>query len=280
MTMSDNGQRKKADDFRALHLGEAPLVLPNIWDPGSAVIAADAGFPALATTSAGVAWALGHADGEHMSRDKMLRAVADIAARVSLPVTADMEAGYGGTAEEVAETVRLTIGAGAIGINLEDGVDHAAGTLLAQTAAVERIAAARAAAEDTGVPLVINARTDVYFSQQASEIEKIDEAAGRANAYLNAGADCAFVIAVDTAQAIGDLVREIDGPLNVIAGAGGLDINALVSLGVKRISLAGGLSRSVLGLLRDALAEIRDHGTLGFLEGGLSHPELNRLYGK
>jgi 2-methylisocitrate lyase-like PEP mutase family enzyme len=143
--MSDHGQHRKADDFRALHLAEAPLVLPNVWDPGSAVIAAEAGFPALATTSAAVAWALGHPDGEQISRDKMLGAVGDIATRVSLPVTADMEAGYGRTPEEVAETVRLTIGAGAIGINLEDGLDHAAGTLLARPAAVERIAAARAA---------------------------------------------------------------------------------------------------------------------------------------
>ncbi len=278
--MSDHGQRKKADDFRALHLGEAPLVLPNVWDPGSAVIAAESGFPALATTSAAVAWALGHPDGEQISRDKMLGAVGDIATRVSLPVTADMEAGYGNTAEQVAETVRLTIAAGAIGINLEDGVDHAAGTLLAQPAAVERIAAARAVAEEAGVPLVINARTDVYFDQGASENKKLDEAAARANAYLNAGADCAFVIAVDAAAAIGDLVREIDGPLNVIAGAGGLDVNALASLGVKRISLAGGLARSVLGHFRDALAEIRDHGTLGFLDGAIPHGDLNRLYGK
>jgi 2-methylisocitrate lyase-like PEP mutase family enzyme len=120
----------------------------------------------------------------------------------------------------------------------------------------------------------------VYFNQQASDNAKIEEAAGRANAYLNAGADCAFVIAVDAAQAIGDLVREIDGPLNVIAGAGGLDINALASLGVKRISLAGGLARSVLSHFRDALVEIRDHGTLGFLDSAIPHGDLNRLYGE
>ena len=278
--MSENEQRRKADDFRALHLGQAPLVLPNVWDSGSAVIAAEAGFPALATTSAGVAWALGQADGEQISRDEMLAAVAGIATRVSLPVTADMEAGYGITPDEVAETVRLTIAAGAIGINLEDGVDHAAGTLLERSAAVERIVAARAVAEETGVPLVINARTDVYFDSAASENERLDEAAGRANAYLDAGADCAFVIAVDTAEEIGNLVREIDGPLNVIAGAGGLDINGLASLGVKRISLAGGLARSVLGHLRIALAEIRDSGTLGFLDCNIPHGEVNRLYEK
>ena len=101
----------------------------------------------------------------------------------------------------------------------------------------------------------------------------------RANAYLEAGADCAFIIAVDSAEAIAELVREIDGPVNAIAGTAGLDINALASLGVRRISLAGGLARWVLGALRGALAEIRDHGTLGFLEGDIPHAELNRLYG-
>ncbi len=277
--MSDSIQRRKAEEFLALHRAEAPLVLPNVWDPGSAVIAAEVGFPALATTSAGVAWALGRSDGEQLSRNEMLGAVAGIAARVAIPVTADMEAGYGNTAQEVAETVRSTIAAGAIGINLEDGLDHAAGTLLERSAAVERIAAARAVAVESGIPLVINARTDVYFNQEASEHEKLREAAERANAYLEVGADCAFVIGVGTAEEIGILVREIDGPLNVIAGAGGLDINDLASLGVKRISLAGGLARSVLGHFKGALAELKDHGTLGFLDCNIPHAELNRLYG-
>ncbi len=276
--MSGNGQRKKADDFRALHHGDAPLVLANIWDAGSAVLAASLSFPALATTSAGVAWALGYPDGERMERREMLDAVERIAARVALPVSADMEGGYGETPDEVAETMRRTLAAGAVGVNLEDGLDHAAGILRDLDLATECIAAARGAGEAAGVPLVINARTDVYFDRGATADEKFKEAVRRANAYLEAGADCAFVIAVAEAAAIDELAREIDGPVNIIAGSGGLDINGLAALGVKRISLAGGMTRTVFGTLRDALVEIRDAGTLGFLEGGMAHPELNKLF--
>ena len=208
----------------------------------------------------------------------MLAAVERIAARVALPLSADMEGGYGATPGEVAETMRATISAGAIGVNLEDGLDHAAGTLRGLNLAVECIAAARAAGEAAGVPLVINARTDVYFDRDATADEKFKEAVARANAYLEAGADCAFVIAVSEAAAIGELAREIDGPVNIIAGAGGLDINGLAELGVKRISLAGGMTRAVFGTLKGAFEEIRDAGSIGFLEGGMAHPELNKLF--
>ena len=277
--MDQQIQTKKAEIFRALHHGEAPLVLPNIWDAGSAVMAADAGFPAMATTSAGVAWALGYADGEQMAREEMLKAVARITARVPLPLTADMEAGYGAAPSDVAETIRLTLEAGAVGINLEDGIDHAAGTVYKLPAALERIAAARAAADEVGVPLVINARTDVYFGGQRTDVEKFSEAVERTNAYLEAGADCVFVIAVADNAVIGDLVREIDGPLNIIARSPALDINTLARLGVKRISLAGGMARTVFGSFKAALEELKDNGTTGFLRGGIAHPELNRLYG-
>ena len=140
-------------------------------------------------------------------------------------------------------------------------------------------AAARAAAKAAGIHLVINARTDVYFGEQRSITEKFEEAVARANAYLSAGADCAFVIAVRDTDAIADLVREIHGPVNIIAGSPALDINTLARLGVKRISLAGGLARNVLGGFKAALEEIRDNGTTEFLGEGMAHSELNRLYG-
>ena len=218
---------KKAELLRALHHAEAPLVLPNIWDAGSAVLAADAGFPAMATASAGVAWAHGRPDGEKIDRGEMLEAVARIATRVRLPLTADMEAGYGTTPADVAETVAKTVEAGAVGINLEDGISYATGTVFEMSAAIERIAAARAAAKAAGIHLVINARTDVYFGQQRSITEKFEEAVARANAYLSAGADCAFVIAVSDTAAIAELVREIHGPVNIIAGSPALDISSL-----------------------------------------------------
>lgn len=261
-----------------MHHGDAPLVLPNVWDPGTAVMAVAAGFDAVATTSGGVAWALGRPDGEAITRDDMLRAVAAVAERVAVPVSADMETGYGQAPEIVAETVRLTIGAGAVGINLEDGIDHAAGTVMDLGLATERIAAAREAADAAGVSLVVNARTDVYFNRAAAPEEKFDAAVERANAYLGAGADSAFVIAVMDADAISKLAAAIDGPLNVVAGAAGLDIGGLGALGVRRISLATGLARAAFGGFGKALAELREHGTLGFLEGSPTHPEFNKLF--
>jgi 2-methylisocitrate lyase-like PEP mutase family enzyme len=276
--MNETNQTAKAESFRAMHHGAAPLVLPNAWDPGAAVMAVAAGFEAVATTSGGVAWALGRPDGEAITRDDMLRAVAAVAARVAVPVSADMETGYGQAPETVAETVRLTIGAGAVGINLEDGIDHAAGTVMDLGLATDRIAAARAAADATDVPLVINARTDVYFNRNAQPEEKFEAAVTRANAYLRAGADSAFVIAVMDADAIKRLAAAIDGPLNIVAGSAGLDIAGLGALGVRRISLATGLARAAFGGYAKALAELRERGTFGFLEGTPTHPEFNRMF--
>jgi 2-methylisocitrate lyase-like PEP mutase family enzyme len=276
--MTQSTQMAKADTFRALHHADTPLVLPNAWDPGTAVMAVAAGFEAVATTSGGVAWAQGRPDGEVITRDDMLRAVAAVAARVDVPVSADMETGYGQAPETVAETVRLTIDAGAVGINLEDGIDHAAGTVMDLALAADRIAAARAAADATAVPLVINARTDVYFNRGAAPEENLAAAVERANAYLRAGADSAFVIAVMDADAIAKLAAAIDGPLNIIAGSAGLDIAGLGALGVRRISLATGLARAAFGGYAKALAELREHGTLGFLDGTPTHPELNKQF--
>jgi 2-methylisocitrate lyase-like PEP mutase family enzyme len=146
--------------------------------------------------------------------------------------------------------------------------------------AVARIAAARAAAETAGVPLVINARTDVYFDRAAEAQQNFDAAVARANAYLSAGADCAFVIAVMEADAIARLVAALDGPLNIIAGSAGLDIGALSAMGVRRISLASGLSRVAFGAFAAALAEVREAGTLSFLEGTPTHMDLNALFSK
>lgn len=276
--MSDPIQRDKAESLRALHYGDQPLILPNAWDAGTAVMVAAAGFHAVATTSAGVAFSMGQPDGQHISREDMLGAVAAIAQRVSLPVTADMEAGYGDTPEEVAETVRRTIATGAVGLNLEDGIDHPAGTMYELPLAVDRIAAARAAADETGVAAVINGRTDVYFSPDMEDSKKFDEAVLRANAYLKAGADSAFVIAVRDPETVKRLVLAIDGPLNVIAGWAGLDINELTAIGIRRISLAGNLTGAAFGAVERALQELKEHGTLGFSEHAMSHPALNELF--
>ena len=251
--------REKADAFRRLHAGPGIFVLPNVWDVVTARVVEAAGFPALATTSAGVAWALGYPDGERISRDEMLAAVGRIARSVRVPVTADMEAGYGAASEAAAETARGTIAAGAVGLNLEDGTDD--GSLLDVTLHVERIRAAREAGGAAGVPIVVNARTDAFEIKEWTPAQRLAEAVRRANAYHAAGADCLFVPHVSDAETIARLAREIEGPLNVIAGPPAPPIPELARLGVRRASLGPRLIQATLGLLRRVVLELRAHGT-------------------
>lgn len=267
----------KAAILRALHARSEPLVLPNAWDAATAVLVAEAGFLAVATTSAGVAWALGRPDGQVLTRDEMLDAVARMAAVVSVPVTADLEAGYGPTPEAVAETLRRAAEAGAVGLNIEDGIDHAKGTLFDESLAVERIAAARAMANTIGVPMVINARTDLAFDRARPEDVRVAEAIRRGNAYLKAGADCVYPILFQKIETIRILAREIDGPINVMASAN-LDVASLTAAGVKRISLATGLPRVAFGYLARTLAQLKSDGKFDFLKDGLETPAMNAKF--
>src|SRR4051812_6187970 len=188
------GQRGKAEELRDLHSAPDLLVLVNVWDVTSArVVAGAPGCRAIATASWSIAAALGHRDGEHLPREDMLAAVRRIAAAVDQPVTADLETGFGATPDDVAETIAGAIEAGAVGCNLEDGVDDRAAPLRPVTEHAERVAAARAAGERAGVPLVINARTDVYIDRVGAPEERFDMALERGRAYLEAGADCIFV---------------------------------------------------------------------------------------
>ena len=264
-------QATNAQKFRALHQPGNPVVLPNAGDAAMAALVERAGFPAVATSSAGIAWARGYPDGEVIRRDAMLNAVREIAGAVSVPVSADMETGYGESPDTVAETVRLTWAAGAIGLNLEDGVGHA--SVIDLERGKDRITAARAASAD----MVINARTDVYFAQEIAPEDKLAEAIRRSNTYLEAGADCAFIIAVTSPDDVRTLVQEINGPVNVIGGPGALDINALTDMEISRVSLGGGMSRAMFGFVDRCLADIRHGGTLTFLKDGIPHREMNGL---
>lgn len=269
-------QRKKAEDFLALHDGPEILALCNTSDVAGARIVVEAGFAAVATSSAGVAWMVGYPDGEIIPRADMLDAVRRIAAAVDVPVTADMEAGYGHAPETVAETVRLTIEAGAVGINIEDSDAQAKGhPVLDFELSVERIRAARAAADGSGVPMVINARTDGFFAGNDKAV--FAETVRRGNAYLEAGAGCVFIPFVRDAETIGALCPEIAGPVNILAGAPSPPLAQMRELGVARVSIGGLLSLAAATVVRRAAEELRDHGTYGFAQDVILHPEMNAL---
>ena len=262
----------KAAALLDLHTGPG-FVLPNAWDAGSARILEQVGFPAIATTSAGIAWSCGVPDGEALHRDRMLEHIGLIVAAVRVPVTADLEAGYGDTADDVGRTVARAVDLGAAGGNLEDA---GRGGLFGIDAAVERLVAARAAAPRG--TFVLNARTDTYFVGTSGDA--FAETVERAVRYLEAGADCVFVPGVVEEDTIRRLAAAIPGPLNVVAGlANHIDAPTLFSLGVKRVSLGGSLARAAFSMLERAGRELLDSGTLGFLDGAIGYAELQRRFG-
>jgi 2-methylisocitrate lyase-like PEP mutase family enzyme len=273
--------RDKAELLRSLHVPGRPLVLANVWDAGSAVVAARAGAPALATTSAGLAWSVGAADGDRVDREVALAAVARIAAVVDVPLSADVENGFGADAAGVADTVRGVLDAGAVGINLEDSVWHPGpgdGPLRPVAAAAERVAAARAAADERGVPLYLNARTDVYLRLREDPAAMLEQALERAAAYLAAGASGVFVPGVTELATVAALTAGIDGPVNILAGPGAPTVAELASAGAARVSLGSDVAVAAYALMDRATRELLTAGTYGAVEGGLDYSELNRSF--
>jgi 2-methylisocitrate lyase-like PEP mutase family enzyme len=275
MTVAE--QSKKAEAFRGMHTQAEVLVLPNIWDLASARIVEDAGFSALATTSAGIAFAEGFPDGQRIPAEQMLARIAKIAASVNVPVTADVEAGYGTKPDDAVRTARAVIDAGAVGMNFEDATGDPAHPLFDLPLQVERIRAIRETSQKVGVPLVLNARTDVYLLQVGEPAKRYDEAVRRLSAYRDAGADCVFLPGVRDPETIRRVVADLRCPLNILAGPGSPTIPDLAALGVRRISLGSGPMRAALGLLRSLAQELKISGTYSALESAPSHTEMNEL---
>jgi 2-methylisocitrate lyase-like PEP mutase family enzyme len=269
-------QSERAELFHALHQDRI-LILPNAWDAASAAVIEHAGATAIATTSAGVAWSLGKPDGDQLPRDLAVAAIARIVAVVGVPVTADIEGGFAVEPAGVAETIRLVIEAGAVGVNLEDGDHSGAAPLLPVEVHAGRIAAAREAADATGVRLFLNARTDVYLRGVGEPAGRLPETLARAQAYLAAGADGVFVPGVGDADTITTLVREIDAPLNVMAGPGSLPVPKLADLGVARVSVGPSITEAAYALTRRAATELLTDGGYGSMSDLLSYGELNSL---
>ncbi|WP_332644118.1 isocitrate lyase/PEP mutase family protein [Aeromicrobium sp.] len=258
--------------FLALHQPGAGFVLPNAWDGGSARLLEQVGFAAIATTSAGIAFSRGVADGG-MDGSDMLDCIALIVEAVECPVSADLESGYGDTPDQVADTVAAAVAIGVAGGNLEDA--QVPGELLPVEVGRERIEAARAAAPKG--TFVLNARTDTYM---AAHPDAFAETVRRAEQYIAAGADCIFVPGVSDAEEIGRLTAEIDAPVNVVAGLVEpvLDAATLRNLGVARISVGGTLTRAALSLVDRAGREMLEHGTFSFADGLLSYGEFQQRF--
>jgi 2-methylisocitrate lyase-like PEP mutase family enzyme len=284
---------QKASRLLELHRGSSPLILINAWDAASAAMVEHCGLPAIATSSAALANALGYPDGQHLPWPEMLQAVAGICRTVQVPVTADIEAGFAPDLKGLQTSIKQIIAAGAVGVNLEDalpGHEHF-GPLYPLAEQVERIQTARRAGETQGIHLVINARVDAYWQSGVSPEDALRNTLERGKAYLEAGADCIFVPGLrkpDHIQTVVDHLRGVhqeaqhrDGPLNILAGPGVPSIPELAKLGVKRVSYGSGPHRAAMGLLRRIADEAKSSGTYNALtEGAVPYAEINGLMGK
>jgi 2-methylisocitrate lyase-like PEP mutase family enzyme len=252
--------QSRCDLLRSLHRPGAPLLLPNAWDVATARAVVAAGFPVVATTSAGVAATLGHEDHEGAPRDEMLAAAARIARGVEVPVTVDAEAGYGMQPAEVVAALRS---AGAAGCNLEDS-DYAAGSLRDADRHAEWIRAVRQTASDDGYPLVINARIDVFLGPflagagPETQDALVPEAVRRASAYLEAGVDCVYPITLWETDALRRFMSEVRGPVNIVRLPQAPSLVELAALGVARVSWGHLLYREAMARFEDQLASLQE----------------------
>ena len=274
-------QAEKAVRLLQLHHADNPLVLVNAWDAGSARIVEHAGFPAVATSSAGVACAQGHPDGQSLPWNEMVACIRKIARTVQVPVTADIEAGFASDLQQLQKSITDVIAAGAVGINLEDALPghNDRGPLYPLADQLARIQAVRAAAEKLGVHLLINARVDAYWQTGVTPEEAMRNTLERGKAYLKAGADCIFVPGLRNPEHIRKVVEEFKSPVNILAFAGSPSIRELKALGVKRVSLGSGPMRAAMGFLRRIAQEVKDNGTYELmLETAVSSVEMNGLF--
>jgi 2-methylisocitrate lyase-like PEP mutase family enzyme len=271
--------QEKADRLRQLHRSGSILMLPNAWDAASAKIFEREGFPAVATTSAGIAASMGYADGERIPRDEMLAVVARIVKSVTIPVTVDLEAGYATTPEEMRDTTQQLLLTGAVGMNLEDGLREGGMPLVQTSHHAEKIKVVREVCHVSGIDLVINARTDIFLKCVGDGTNRLAHAIHRGNAYLRAGADCIFVPGVADPETIFELTQQINGPVNVLAVMGTPCIKELQRLGVARVTFGSGAMRATLGLIERIARELRDNGTFeNMLGGATSYARTQELF--
>jgi 2-methylisocitrate lyase-like PEP mutase family enzyme len=266
-------QQTRAELFRSLHTAGEPFVLVNVWDVASARIVEAAGARAIATTSAGVAWSLGAPDGDALARDLAVELISRIVGAVSVPVTADIESGFGATPDLVGDTVRAVLAAGAVGVNIEDARHDGTPSLRDIDDQCARLCAARTAATEAGVPLFINARVDTYLRGLGGLAETV----ARASAYLAAGADGIFVPGVVDPDQVAVLVAKIAAPVNILAGPGAPSLPELAKLGVSRMSLGSSVAEAAYGVAQRVAEEAFGAGTYDALAGALDYGTVNAL---
>ncbi len=271
-------QAKKAEQFRKLHHGPRMLLLPNAWDVASARILEECGHPAIATTSAGIAYSLGYPDGQHISRGEMLEVVGRIARAVRIPVTADLEAGYGTTVKDMVETVKAAIEAGAIGMNLEDVTGEDESSQVAIPLQAEKIRAIRETAKSLGVPFVLNARTDIYLMPIGPEPTRFERTVERLCAYRDAGADCLFVPGLYDRDTIARLAKAVEAPLNILANPACPPLAELEKIGVARVSSGSGIMRAAMGTVQRIGKEMLEARSCEMMFAGATpYIELQRM---
>lgn len=271
-------QSEQVARFRQLHT-RRPLVLPNAWDAASARVIEAAGASAIATTSAGVSWSFGRRDGQKLRREEMLQVIGNIVKSVNVPVSADMESGYGhGSGKDVADTVQALIAMGVAGINIEDSPGREGQMLLTPEEQAERIRTARQAAMSMGADLLINARTDLYLFEVGDAKTRLSAVVERARLYQGAGADCLFVPGVIDRSTITELVEAIEGPLNIMAMPGAPNAKQLGEIGVARVSVGPWIAQAALASAQRAVRELVEQGTYTSLETCLPFAELNAMF--
>ena len=268
-------QTEKARAFRALHQRDRAFIIPNPWDVGSARLLATLGFEALATTSAGYAFSMGQRDNT-IGRERMMEHVAAIASATELPVSADLENGFGDDAETVAETIRLGAGAGLAGGSIEDSTGRPDRPIYELEHAVERVRAAAEAAHALPFPFTLTARAENYLVGRPD----LDDTIRRLQRYQEAGADVLYAPGLATKDDIAAVVRSLDRPVNVLMGLQGVQLSVaeLSEIGVRRISVGSALARAAYGAFLDAAREMRDRGTFSFTEKAVSYRDLSAMF--
>lgn len=277
--MKNEAFQRKAKAFHDLHFGESILILPNIWDPLGAAMLEELGYPALATASASIAYTHGMPDGENIRFSELISLLTKIALSVNIPVTADIESGYANNREELQENIRLLLKSGVVGINMED-YDLINRKLFPIDVHCKRLKIVRETAEAMGLPLFINARTDVYIKGTGlnGSKEKWDETVKRGKAYLEAGADGFYPITMTDKDEIATIVAEIPGPVNILAIPGIPDIKTLKEIGVARLSLGPGFLKTALRAMKQAAVQLKNgEGLSAITDNEISSDYLKKL---